>query len=584
ANYAFFQKHIGYVPQDDLLFPNLTVYENLRYRLKLALPNLKNAGEISTRIENQLHSVGLFEQRNMIVGDVLNKRLSGGQRRRLNIALELILNPMIVVLDEPTSGLSSKDSENIAEFLGELKEQNKIIFCTIHQPNATVFRAFDQVLLLDKGGKQVYFGDSQEVFAYFDEELAQSGKRKEFLNTKRSLQMPDYFYDVIETTDGQGNRRFNPDYWERKYRDHRFRKAMDIQTHTKNQEQVKAESKAHHKGCSTILRNLYLLTCRNFINKSRSKMNLIMTLLVAPLLAALTAFVLRGVPDDLPYTFLENQNSLLFGFISVIIFVFIGLANSIDDILGEKRSIQREMKLHISAACQLFSKHIVLLVLTALQVVLFYFISAWVLGMRGFFYPQSTFLLLSGMIGYSLGLLFSSFIRDRSAIINILPLIIIPQIMFSGAVIRFADMNGSLRIKHKSEIPEFCQLVPSRWLFEGWVVASAKQNTAQREKASFVSEARDSALPYSAYMAKVDAYNSFLASHPESHYASKQINNAVMIAHGSYLNQGRNIFLSYKTSILGNEYDTFYLDLLVSLLIVIVCGIVTWMRLRYGFR
>ncbi|MDD2332077.1 MAG: ABC transporter ATP-binding protein, partial [Candidatus Cloacimonetes bacterium] len=126
ANYSFFQRHIGYVPQDDLLFTNLSVYENLYYNLRLRLPQIRDKIEIKTRIENILRNVGLYDQRNLIVGDVMNKKLSGGQRRRLNIALELVSNPMIMILDEPTSGLSSKDSENITRFLAELKEQGKI--------------------------------------------------------------------------------------------------------------------------------------------------------------------------------------------------------------------------------------------------------------------------------------------------------------------------------------------------------------------------------------------------------------------------------------------------------------------------
>jgi ABC-type multidrug transport system ATPase subunit len=584
SNFSFFQKYIGYVPQDDLLFPNLSVFENLHYRIKLALPNLKNKSEIRTRIENLLHSVGLFEQRHMIVGDVMNKKLSGGQRRRLNIALELVLNPVIIILDEPTSGLSSKDSENIAEFLSELKEQNKIILCTIHQPNATVFKAFDRILLLDKGGCQVYFGDSTEVFDYFDEELQQSGKRREFLQTKRSLQMPDYFYDLIETPDWGYNRRFPPDYWEQKFRDHSFRKALEMGQEPEKHSEPQYKGKTSRYRFSFNPRNLILLTSRNFLNKLRSKINLIMTLLVAPLLAALTAFVLRGVPDGKPYSFLSNQNALLFGFISIIIFIFIGLANSIDDLLGEKRSIQRELKLNISANCQLLSKHAVLFVMTVVQVVLYYFISALVLGMRGYFLPQSIFLLLSGIVGYSMGLLFSSIIRDRSAIVNILPLVIIPQIMFSGAVIRFAEMNTSLRINRKSEIPEFCHTVPSRWLFEGWAVASTRLNVTEREKKSFLDSAKDTSRSYEQYMTDVNAYNRFLETHPDTNYSNELIQTSVKLAHGDYLNQGCNIFLSHRVMVLSKEMDTIKLDIIVSMLMILLLSVFTLLRLLYGFR
>ena len=584
ANFAFFQKHIGYVPQDDLLFPNLTVYENLLYRLRLALPSLKDKTEIRTRIENLLHSVGLFEQRGMLVGDVQNKKLSGGQRRRLNIAMELVLNPMIIILDEPTSGLSSKDSENIAEFLSDLKEQNKIIICTIHQPNATVFSVFDKVLLLERGGIQVYFGDVKDVFGYFDEELQLCEDQKDYLQHKLKLQMPDYFYDLIETPDRAGNRRFPPDYWERKYRDHRFRLAMDTQSIENTSSEAPQDTFGKRKSRSYAWRNTSSLTLRNFRNKSRSKMNLMMTLLVAPLLAAVTAFMLRSVPSGDDYSFGANQNSWVFGFVSIIIFIFIGLANSIDDILGENRSIVRELKLNISAASQLISKHAVLLVMTIVQVLLYYFISSWILGMRAFFLPQASFLLLSGITGYGLGLLFSSLIKDRSAIINILPLVIIPQIMFSGAVIKFSQMNNSLKLNQKREIPEFCQLVPARWLFEGWVIGSARKNLLQRKQESFVAQSSDNNLDYQSYMKLVENYNDFLGKHPEANYSNEMLKGVVRIAHGEYLNENRNTFLSFRTRIFGKEIQTIYWDALISLLLICACALLTWLRLRFSFR
>lgn len=582
ANFSFYQKYIGYVPQDDLLFANLTVYENLYYRIKLALPNLKNNAEIRARIENLLHSVGLFEQRNMIVGDVMNKKLSGGQRRRLNIALELVLNPVIIILDEPTSGLSSKDSENIAEFLSDLKEQNKIVICTIHQPNATVFGAFDRVLLLDKGGHQVYFGSSKDVFTYFDAELADIGTRTNYLTTKRDLKMPDYFYDLIETVDYDGRRRFPPEYWEQKYRKHSFRKTLEGSSVMENANG--SQAKTTWKSRIPVLRNMRLLTARTMLNKSRSKTNLAMTLFAAPILALLTAFVLRGVQEGKTYSFWDNSNSLIFGFISVIIFIFIGLANSIDDILGEKRSILREMKLNVSAFCQLLSKHLVLLIMTTIQVLLFYIISATVLGMRGYLLPQFVFLMLSGMLGYSLGLLSSAFIKDRSAIVNLLPLIIIPQIMFSGAVIKFGDMNRSLRINPNNEIPEFCQIIPSRWLFEGWVTASGKWNYLERVNRKFVEQAKDSSRSYQQYMQDVNSYNEFLQRHPETRYANRYISDSIKYAHGDYLRQNRNVFLSPKTGIYGKEHSTIAVDVVVVLAMIFGLGLICYIRLKWGFR
>ncbi|GAB1366979.1 hypothetical protein MASR1M36_18500 [Candidatus Cloacimonadaceae bacterium] len=583
ANFAFFQQHIGYVPQDDLLFPNLTVFENLYYRIRLALPALKNEQEIKSRIDNLLHSVGLYEQRSMLVGDVLNKKLSGGQRRRLNIALELVMNPMIIFLDEPTSGLSSKDSESIAEFLCELKEQNKIIICTIHQPNPTVFKAFDRVLLLDNGGRQVYFGSSDEVFDYFNEELQDCGSRKEALDTKKRLLMPDYFFDLIETPDRAGNRRWNPDYWERKYRNHRFRQAMDIELQENGNLEQASFAKPPKPGLIAGLHNLIYLLIRNFVNKSRSRINLLMTLLVAPLLSVLTSFVLRGVPDGKPYSFWENQNSWLFGFISIIIFIFIGLANSIDDILSEKRSIKRELKLNVPAFNHLFSKTLVLFFMTLVQILLYYYISAGVLGMRGYLVPHALFLLLSGMTGYSLGLLFSSIIKDRNAVINILPLVIIPQIMFSGAVIRFTDMNSSLRLNRKSEIPEFCHLIPSRWLYEGWMLASGSLNLWQRQKDNFLRQTKSGNLGYEEYIKTVESYNLFLEEHPESRYQNSLIRSALSVAHGDYLNNQRNTFLSHQTRLWGMQRRTLYLDLAVSLLLILAFSLVTWLRLKFFF-
>lgn len=581
-HFGFFQPFIGYVPQDDLLFANLSVFENLWYKLKLCLPELKDPAEIRSRIENLLKSVDLYEQRNMIVGDVLNKKQSGGQRRRLNIALELVMGPAILILDEPTSGLSSKDSESIVDLLAELRDQGKIIISTIHQPNACIYARFDNILLMDRGGVQIYFGAGSSAFNYFGEEhdlLADSS-----LKQKRQLMMPEYFFDLIEYRGVNNSRKFPPEYWDAKYRDYSFLKAIAPVTATREAAQREMDDK---RGLMLSARNLCLLIKRNFLNKRRSRLNLIMTLLVSPLLALLTAFVLRSVGEGMDYNYYENQNAMLFDFIAIIVFIFIGLANSIDDILSEKRIIKREMKMRVGALCQLSSKHLVLFLMTCVQAALFYLFAMLILNMRGFFMPKFSFYLLAGMCGYSLGLLFSSLIRDRAAVINILPLVIIPQIMFSGAVIEFSRMNPGLRMESNREIPEFCQVIPSRWLYEGIVIGSVRNNrrllhqNAHHRRYQKIKDAGQ--LNAKLHMQMADDLNKYLEAHPPESYSNKYSTLLVNTAQGRYSSTGRNTFLSYKSRIKHHEIDTIWLDLIASLLIIGLAALLTLIRLRYYF-
>ncbi len=580
ANYPLFQKHVGYVPQDDLLFAHLTVYENVYFNLMLRLPKLKDKEEIRSRIVNLLNTVGLYEQRDMIVGDVLHKTLSGGQRRRLNIALELISNPMIIILDEPTSGLSTKDSENITQFLHEMKQQGKIIICTIHQPNATIFRSFDHVLLLDNGGVQVYFGGTDAVFDYFDAELDQSGSEREQLHTKKSLSMPEYFHDLIELPDNLNQRRFKPDYWKQKYRDHRFRQTLDAEPESGQTDHRASLPTAREKPC--LWRNLKLMIRRSFINKLRSRINLSMTLGVAPLLALLTSLILRNQATPGNYSFYNNNNFPLFCFISVIIFIFIGLANSIDDILGEKRIILREKKMNLGMMTCLNSKYFVLLAMTLVQSLLYHIISSAILGMKGAELPLILSYTLSGIIGYHIGLLCSALITDRSAIINVLPLILIPQIMFGGAVILFSDMNSALKLNRRVEIPEFCQLIPSRWLYEHSVLAQHHLNRRSRLDARFQRKLEDKSDPR--YMELVDEYNQGLERLAQDDYINHLALSYIRHSHGRYVSQKRNIFLSYKSRLLGLELKTIHLNWAVIALFIAAMNILTWIKLRYFYH
>lgn len=157
---------IGFVPQDDLLIEGFTVYQNLWYTAKLCFEGM-SAEDIDKRVMKTLKDLGLDAAKDLKAGSAINKYISGGQRKRLNIALELIREPAVLFLDEPTSGLSSADTEKVINLLKELTFKGKLIIVNIHQPSSDVYKLFDRLWLLDKGGYPVFDGNPIDAITYF---------------------------------------------------------------------------------------------------------------------------------------------------------------------------------------------------------------------------------------------------------------------------------------------------------------------------------------------------------------------------------------------------------------------------------
>lgn len=165
--YESFRTNVGYVPQDDIVHPQLTVREALWYACKLRLPPMPEA-DLQESIERTLKQVGLFEQRDLQIGSAEEKVLSGGQRRRVNLAVELVTDPSLLILDEPTSGLSWTDAADVVATLRRLADDGRTIVLTIHQPDFQEYEKFDSVAILGRGGKLLFCGppspDSYEFF------------------------------------------------------------------------------------------------------------------------------------------------------------------------------------------------------------------------------------------------------------------------------------------------------------------------------------------------------------------------------------------------------------------------------------
>ncbi|TAE30542.1 MAG: ATP-binding cassette domain-containing protein [Candidatus Kapaibacterium sp.] len=489
--YSALKDYLGYVPQDDLLFENLTVFENLYYNAKLRHPDMTE-DEVTLLVQQTLIDIDLVEKRDIKAGSPTQRTLSGGQRKRVNIGLELLADADVYFLDEPTSGLSSKDSEKIIELLQRLTLKGKIVFVVIHQPSSKIYKMFSKILFLDKGGKTAFFGDSMAALAYFKTHSAESHISSTPINPEAAAAMvecpvcknvePDLLLETLEEPlrdiDGVplSQRKYAPNYWKEKFLE--FRASVHRLT-IEDSERVSLPPPKMLAPKEKWAQFRALLT-RNFTNKFRDRSNLIITFLEAPVLAIAVAFILRHAPGfGVEYTFFQNDNVLIYIFLSVIISTFLAITNSIDEIIKDAAILLRERMLNIGNVSYYASKFITLLVFAFLQNVLFVAFSFPILQLRELYVHYVLFLTLVSVNGLALGLLVSALPNLSSkAAFNIVPLILIPQIIFGGALISFSEMDH-LKINPTREIPEICQIIPARWAYEGMMTMQDRYNSFQ---------------------------------------------------------------------------------------------------------
>ncbi|PID30204.1 MAG: hypothetical protein CR982_01485, partial [Candidatus Cloacimonadota bacterium] len=437
---------MSYVPQDDLLISNLTVYENLFYNARLRDPK-SSKENINFTIERVLKEIGLEHKRDNKVGTPTDRVLSGGERKRLNIGLELLEeNSSIYLLDEPTSGLSSKDSEKVIEVLKSLSRKGKIIFTVIHQPSSKIYKYFTKVILLDNGGKMAFYGNIHEALIYFNKDEnphsheCPSCKKVEPDMLLDSLEEP--FRDLDGSVTGRRYRKTTPEDWKKKFQEYKSYKS-DIEIPSKNPI-PDIPFKIDRKQGRFLL--FTTLLKRNFVNKMRDRSNLIITFLIPPLLAIIISYILKYSPSG-NYNLYNNLHLPTFIFLSIIVSIFLAMSNSGDEIIKDSEIREREKLLNIGNIPYLFSKFSVLLFFSFIQNILFIGVSFLILEIREMIFLFIGYLTIVSACGISLGLFISSIPGLTSkAAQNIIPMILIPQIIFGGSLIKYRDMNRSLTI------------------------------------------------------------------------------------------------------------------------------------------
>jgi ABC transport system ATP-binding/permease protein len=457
---------IGYISQDDLLIEELTVFQNLFYNAQLSYKS-KSTQDIQKKVVDALRVVGLYHIKNLKVGGPLNSSISGGQRKRLNIAIELIRQPAVLFVDEPTSGLSSRDSESIMDLLKELSLKGKLIFVVIHQPSSEIFKMFDRLLIMDVGGYSIFDGKPSDASVYFKVHANHAGA-EEFECSECGKVNPEEIFNIVEAkvVDELGNitstRKTSPKEWHNKY-------VNEIAPIPKEVERHDFQKFIEKPSLWTQFKVYFQ---RDLLSKVSNKQYVFLNLLEAPALAILLAFFLKffGLKNEgeMQYSFYHNENIPQYIFICVIVSFFLGLAVSAEEIIKDKILLKREKFLHLSRNSYLLSKASVLFLISAIQSFLFVVVGNLILEIPNMIWDFWIVLFSTACMANVLGLLVSSTFSSAKVAYIFIPLLIIPQLLFSGVIVKYDRLHPV--ITSEKDVPWIGNLMTSRWAYEGLVV------------------------------------------------------------------------------------------------------------------
>ena len=461
---------IGFVPQDDLLIEELTVYENLWFTAKLCFEGMPDQ-EIDKRVMNTLKVLGLDAAKDLKVGSAINKFISGGQRKRLNIALELIREPAVLFLDEPTSGLSSADTETVINLLKEQTMKGKLIIVNIHQPSSDVYKLFDRLWLLDKGGYPVFDGNPIDAITYFKEKANYADAETSACPTCGNVN-PEIVLNIIDekalNSSGElsDERKTTPQEWHELYLNGRENFDFPVISDVPHSDQKKPGA----------FKQFIIYLHRNIKTKITNVQWLCIALLEAPLLAFICSLLTRYAPPE-GYTVMDNKNLVSYFFMAVIVATFIGMSGSAEEIIKDRALLKREKFLHLSYSSYIWSKIVFTAGLSLIQTLLFIVVGNFIMGLHGLFFVWWLILFVTALLSNLIGLLLSKKLNSVVAIYISIPLLLIPQILLCGLVVDFSDLTPKSKT---GNVPIIGDLIPSRWAYEALAVTSFTDNLYEK--------------------------------------------------------------------------------------------------------
>lgn len=467
---------IGYVPQDDLLIEELSVFTNLFLNAKLCFDNLPSQ-VLLDKVKNILVELDLYEVRDLKVGTPLNRLISGGQRKKLNIALELIREPWILFADEPTSGLSSSDSEEIMQLLSEQSSKGRIVIINIHQPSSDIFKLFDKIIILDKEGYPVYFGNPLDTVPYFSEFHQRISTYADYCSVCENVN-PEVIFKILEE---KKTNQFGEYTKERKTLPVDWHEYFLSKNHLKEIANTSAPLPKVEFNKPNYFKQFLIFGQRNLLTKLANLQYMSMALFISPFLAVLLASLCRfnnPTESSSAYIFAFNDNIPSYLFMSVIVSMFVGLIISAEEIIRDRKILLRESYLKLSRLSYINSKILYVFALSAVQSIIYVIIGNSILGIHGMIFYYWIILFSTSCFANILGLLISSVFTSVVAIYITVPLIIVPQILLSGVVVNYDKLNKV--VSEKEFVPVVGDIMASRWAYEALLVTQFTRNDYQK--------------------------------------------------------------------------------------------------------
>ena len=465
GNYDLFRGQIGYVPQDDIVHRELSVYQALYYNARLRLPADYSDEEIHRRIGVVLEQLGLQGTEDVRIGSAETRGISGGQRKRVNLALELLTDPSALFLDEPTSGLSSEDTLQVMRLLRQLANSGKTILLTIHQPSLEAFRQLDNLILIAKDAGTTdpahlaYYGPAYpDAIRYFQAGMPES-------TTVPATDTPDVVLRSLATRPAAD--------WVSRYNRSETKRHFVTDREGQSPENATASS-AYRPSVSGSMRQWWTLVRRGAAIKRKDTWNTAILIAQAPIIAVLIALVFgkqsRGPSDTVTWPE-AAQATAISVFLLALSALWFGCSNSAREIVAEWAVYRRERMVNLAISCYAASKLTLLGLICAFQCAVLLTVVHFWNGLEISWLAAYFVLLLVALVGVGIGLVISSFARSSEAAIATLPIVIIPMVILGGILHPVHEMHWLPRA--------LCQAMPSRWAFEALLTLEA-DNRPQR--------------------------------------------------------------------------------------------------------